>query len=158
MQVKRTYEHKTYGTIGAVDLVAPDGPYTLNGTELPASSVQHLLTFALQTLQDAYAGAKDQSEATGNFNKKLDKLLSGTIGTRQPGAKLDAPDWMVAFMEEHRSIIKSSANVSGYKDMTAAERDEALIGWIKSQPAKHDRWMKAGEEILARRQAAKDLF
>lgn len=89
MDYNRTFTHRTYGKVGDVVFITPKGKYALNGTELPESSVAHLMTFALQTLQDAYAGAKSTDEALGMFNGKLDKLLNGTIGTRGSGDGAD---------------------------------------------------------------------
>src|SRR5687768_7376644 len=89
MEYNRSYNHKTFGAIGSVVLEVPKGKYRLNGTDLPDVSVTHLMTFALQTLQDAYAGAKSTDEALGAFNQKLDKLLNGTIGTRGSGDGAD---------------------------------------------------------------------
>jgi hypothetical protein len=80
--ITRSYAHRTFGAIGSVELTAPSGKYMLDGKELPEQSVNHLLTFALQTLQDAYAGADDAAEAIGTFGKKLNKLIAGTLGTR----------------------------------------------------------------------------
>lgn len=92
IEIARAFAHRTYGDIGKVSLVAPDGEYKLNGETLPPTSVNHLLTFALQTLQDAYAGAKSADEAQGAFNGKLDKLLNGTIGTRSSGSSVTERD------------------------------------------------------------------
>lgn len=89
MEYNRNFTHRTYGAIGSVAFTTPKGKYTINGNELPDSSVAHLMTFALQTLQDAYAGAKSTDEALGAFNGKLDKLLNGTIGTRGTGDGAD---------------------------------------------------------------------
>lgn len=89
MEYNRTFTHRTFGKIGDVVFTVPKGKYVLNGTDLPESSVAHLMTFALQTLQDAYAGAKSTDEALGSFNQKLDKLLNGTIGTRTGGDGAD---------------------------------------------------------------------
>lgn len=55
---------------------------SLNGKEIPAASVQYLLNFSLQSLQDAYAGAKTSDESRGMLLKKLDAICSGTIGLR----------------------------------------------------------------------------
>lgn len=85
MEIIRNYSHKTHGLIGSVAFTAPDGPYALDGVTLPESSVTHLLTFALQTLQDAYAGSETADEAKAAWAKKRDKLLDGTIGTRTGG-------------------------------------------------------------------------
>ena len=83
--VTRTYEHRAFGRIGEVELTVTGGTWELNGKPLPASSVEHLMTFALQTLQDAYAGAKDAGEAKALWAKKLDRLIAGGIGVRQGG-------------------------------------------------------------------------
>lgn len=78
------------GEVGKVTLVV-DAPakgeiaVSLNGTELPQAGVEHLLHFALQTLQDAYAGAKTLAEAQGAWALKLDRIAKGTIGVRFGG-------------------------------------------------------------------------
>ena len=82
VETVREFAHRQYGAIGRVVLSADVAKVTLNGSELPIGSVEYLLNFALQSLQDAYAGAKNEAEAKGAFNTKLDKLLAGTIGTR----------------------------------------------------------------------------
>jgi hypothetical protein len=89
MDYNRTFTHRTYGKIGDITFTVPKGRYAINGNDLPESSVAHLMTFALQTLQDAYAGAKNTDEALAAFNGKYDKLLNGTIGTRTSGDGAD---------------------------------------------------------------------
>ena len=76
--VKRGFTHRTFGEIGAVDMTAEVAKVTVNGTELPETSVEYLLHFALQSLQDAYAGAKNPTEAAAAFDKKLKALCEGT--------------------------------------------------------------------------------
>ena len=135
--INRSFAHRNYGAIGEVTLVADKGKFTLNGTELPDASVQHLLTFALQTLQDAYAGAKDADEAQGAFNGKLDKLLGGTIGTRAVGGGV-SEEVAVA-----RSIVRAAVKAKfGSKSpewatFTGLADDE--------QNAKLDDWFAANE-------------
>jgi len=51
--------------------------------ELPADSIEYLLNFAFQCLQDAYAGAKTRAECHKLYSKKLTKLLDGTIAERE---------------------------------------------------------------------------
>lgn len=88
---KRATEKSTWnGRIGATELVmsiSPDGNLvaTLDGNVLPDASVQYLLNFSLQSLQDAYAGAESIDEATGNWGKKRDALIKGEIGARGEG-------------------------------------------------------------------------
>lgn len=83
MEIKRTYEHKRFGEIGAVTLIVPDGTWNLNGVDLTETGIRHLANFALQSFQDAYAGADDWAEAVGLFDKKLGRVLEGTIGVRE---------------------------------------------------------------------------
>lgn len=58
---------------------------TLDGKVLPAGSVEYLLNFALQSMQDAYAGADSLSAAIGAFEKKRDAIINGTLGARGSG-------------------------------------------------------------------------
>lgn len=87
MEIIRKFEHKTHGPIGQVALVVPDTGWTMDGAELPEASIRHLATFALQTLQDAYANSADRAEAVGAWTKKLDKIMSGEMGTRETGPR-----------------------------------------------------------------------
>lgn len=73
------------GEVGVTTLVIDGNKWTLDGKELPEASVKHLMNFALQTLQDAYAGAKSLAEAKGAFEKKRDAIYEGTIGVRGSG-------------------------------------------------------------------------
>lgn len=83
MKIERTYEHKRFGEIGKVTLEAPDGEWKLNDTVLTAIGTEHLLRFSLQSFQDAYASSDTWEEAVGAFEKKLDRVLEGTIGSRE---------------------------------------------------------------------------
>ena len=92
LTVNRVYEKRATeksawsGRVGMAELKlsAADGQIvmTLNGMSLSDAMVQYLMTFSLQSLQDAYAGADSLSEATANFSKKLDAIQNGTIGSR----------------------------------------------------------------------------
>jgi hypothetical protein len=89
MLINRTYTHREFGEIGTVELSIPDGDWTLDGKALPESSAIALGRFALQLLQDSYAGAKTEAEATGAFNKKYDRLADGSLGTRSGAGDVD---------------------------------------------------------------------
>lgn len=85
--VKRETEKSNWsGRIGAVELVADIASMSVNGNALPTASIDYLLNFSLQSLQDAYAGADDLAEATANWEKKLNALIEGTIGVRAGGS------------------------------------------------------------------------
>ena len=95
MEINRSFNHRTFGALGtatlAVNAVEKDKlEVLLNGNALPDVSVQHLFTFALQTLQDAYAGAKTEDEAKASFAKKLDAIINGTIGVRGSGGAAES--------------------------------------------------------------------
>lgn len=141
MEIKRTYTHRTFGKIGEATLVAPKGKYVLNGNELPEASVAHLLTFALQTLQDAYAGAKSTDEAQGAFNGKYDKLLNGSIGTRASGDGADEKTRVA------RSVVRGAVKAKfGSKSPEWAKftgLDDA------AQAAKLDEWYAKNEATFA---------
>lgn len=117
MEITRNFVHREYGEIGEAKLVVPNGKWVLNGTELPEASVEHLATFALQTLQDAYAGAKSEDEATANFAKKLTRLLDGTLGVRTGSGSVNPLDAYV------RKVIR--ANLAAKKaEYTAIPSDD----------------------------------
>ena len=156
MEYTRTYTHKTYGAIGAVTFDVPKGTFKLNGHNLPDASVAHLMTFALQTLQDAYAGAKSTDEATGAFNGKLDKLLNGTIGTRGSGDGADERTRVARSVVHAAAKAKFGAKSAEWKTFTGLDDD--------ARNAKLDAWFAANEaaftpavdEEMARRAAKRD--
>ena len=156
MEITRTYTHRTFGNIGAVTFETPKGKYRLNGHDLPDASVTHLLTFALQTLQDAYAGAKSTDEALGAFNGKLDKLLNGTIGSRGTGDGADERTRVA------RSVVQAAAKAkfgskspewATFTGLSDDERAAKLDGWYEANREAFD---PAIDEEMARRAARRD--
>lgn len=79
---RATAKSEWSGAIGAVELKIDNGVWFIDGKEIPKISREYLLNFALQSLQDAYAGAENLTEAVAAFEKKRDALLAGTIGVR----------------------------------------------------------------------------
>jgi hypothetical protein len=128
--VKRTFAHRTYGAVGAVHLKAEIAKVSLDGKELPGSSVEYLLNFALQNLQDAYAGAKDAQVAQGLFAKKYDALTAGTIGVRSAGTSV-GEETRVA-----RQIVKRVLKGQLAEADFAALTDERLDEVFKKNEAK----------------------
>lgn len=141
MQINRTFNHRTFGKVGEVKFTVPKGKFLLNEHELPEVSVMHLMTFALQTLQDAYAGAKSTDEAKGAFNGKYDKLINGTIGTRASGDGADERTRVA------RSVVRGAVKAKfGGKSPEWAKftgLDDA------SQAAKLDEWYAKNEAAFA---------
>lgn len=73
---------------------------TIDGKELPDASLVYLMNFALQSLQDAYAGADDLTDAIARFEKKRDALLDGTIGVRSGGGGMTDEDRAAIYVAE----------------------------------------------------------
>lgn len=129
MQIYRSYARQ--GTaVASVSLEAPDGEYKLDGNVLPESSVQHLLTFALQSLQDAYAGAKDSAEAEAAFAKKYQRLLDGSVGVRAGGTDT----FTKTCRQIARQIVRAKMREAGrnYKDFTdkSASEQNAMLDQV----------------------------
>ncbi len=93
--IARAFDHKAHGRIGLVNVEADVKSMTIDGKELPAQSIEYLLTFALQSFQDAYAGAESADDAKGRFAKKLDRVIAGTIGLREAGDGASAETRMI---------------------------------------------------------------
>lgn len=140
-EVKRSFAHRTHGDIGEATLaVTAKGKLVLDGKELPDASAEYLLTFALQSLQDAYAGAADNAECVGAFEAKRDKIIEGTIGVRMGGSGVDE------FTRVARMIVRKA-----FKDNNAAGSDarETFMALDPSdQDAKLDEWFAANEDTF----------
>ena len=120
--IPRTFAKRNEGTISNVELRVDVTKVTLDGKELPDSSVEYLLTFALQSLQDAYAGAKTLDEAKALFAKKYDKLVAGKIGVREAGESIDDETRI------GRKLVRAQirANAEAWKKFTALGEDEQI--------------------------------
>jgi hypothetical protein len=156
MDYTRTFTHRAFGAIGAVTFTVPKGKFAINGQELPDSSVAHLMTFALQTLQDAYAGAKSTDEALGAFNGKLDKLLNGTIGTRGTGDGADERTRVARSVVQQAAKAKFGAKSPEWATFTGLDDDAKaakLDAWYADNRAAFD---PAIDEEMARRAAKRD--
>lgn len=133
--VTRDYAHRKFGTIGRVAFrIDSDGKAYLsaNGddmTALPVMSVDHLLRFALQTFQDAYAGADSDKEARAAFTAKIDKVRNGTLGARESGVTI----WQECARDAMRILVKASPErAKEYKAADPAGRLAMLDGLIAS--------------------------
>ena len=144
IETVREFNHRDHGSIGRVVISADVATVTLNGKELPIGSVEYLLNFALQSLQDAYAGSKTAAEAQGAFNGKLDKLIEGTIGTRSGGAGVSDETRISrqVVREVLRKSLTKEAYEAKYKDDDAAvdavygKNVAKLEGEVKTRLAK----------------------
>lgn len=140
-EVNRSFAHKRFGDIGAVALVIDGDKWTLDGKALPEASIAYLATFALQSLQDAYAGSESADDAVAAFTTKRDKLIEGTIGTRGSGDGADERTRVA------RSIMRRVA-----KDKFGSKSPEwaTFTGLADAeQNKKLDAWFAANEKALS---------
>lgn len=133
--VTRDFAHRTYGAIGSVRLTAGIGEVELNGKTIPGRSVEYLLTFALQSLQDAYAGADNADEAKARFDKKLAAIIDGTIGVRGNGgggvSELTKVCRSVAREMLRAAFAKAGKKYGDFTSLPAAEQNEKLDAIIE---------------------------
>lgn len=127
IETVREFNHRTFGSVGRAVLSAKVAEVTLNGKALPIGSVEYLLNFALQSLQDAYAGAKTEAEAKGAFDTKLDRIIAGTVGVRMGGGGVSEETKVArqVVREILRKKLDKEVYEAKYKDDDAAV-DEAF--------------------------------
>lgn len=158
--INRTFDHKKFGRVGVVEMSAGVSGISINGKELPKSSIEYLLTFALQNLQDAYAGAESADDATKRWGDKLARLVEGNIGVRSSGPSVSRET------KVRRNVLAEQIRVKGkgevLKGLEGAERAEFLDGVFdkQSETAQAAIMALVAERIAeedARRAQAKDL-
>lgn len=159
--IARAFDHKTHGRIGLVEVEADVKTVTIGGVALPDASIEYLLTFALQNLQDAYAGAENATDAQARFAKKLDRLMKGEIGVREAG------DGASAETKAIRAVIGDMLRAAGkWKEVIGAldeGKREAKLDEIfakQADAAKASITATAKErmaEAAARKAAAKEM-
>jgi len=152
MDITREYNHRKHGEIGKVTFTAPDGKYTVNGKELPASGVAHLLTFALQSFQDAYAGADNHDEAVALHDKKVQAVINGTVGTRTGGVT----DIHRVMRSLARKVLRRDMTTDEFKAFNATEKTEQNAKLDAMVEANADAYESAADKHIkaeAKRQA-----
>lgn len=159
--ITREFNHRTFGAIGKVVLEHDVKTMKLAGKPLPASSVEYLLNFALQSLQDAYAGAKTEDEAKAMWAKKLAAIQDGTLGQRASGTGASEETRVIRSVV--RALIKAKwgAKSTEWAEFTGKsddDQDEYLDSTFKKNEAKLrpsiDRRLA---ELRAEREAKKNL-
>lgn len=153
MQVNRVFNHRTYGRIGAVELTVDKGKWTLDGKELPERSIEYLMNFALQSLQDAYAGADSLTDAQAAFEKKRDAIIAGTIGLRSASTSEEP------HMPFVRAIIRKAlgdANKAKYEAIPSDDQT-ARKEFLNSLFEGLDEEKRAKVEAIAKQQYEADL-
>lgn len=150
--IDRTFQHAKYGKLGHIKLTAPNEGWSLETDEdlfeLDANAVAHLLNFSLQTFQDAYAGAKDETSARAAFEKKLNRAVQGLIGVRASGPRDPVRTKAIANAMSTLTIKDAKE-----KRLAAIKMVEADKGWLEDAQADLDRAAKRAAEQAAREAA-----
>lgn len=165
-EVTRAYAHREHGDIGRVTLTVNDkGQFALDGKTLPDASAEYLMTFALQCLQDAYAGAKDNAECVGAFEGRRDKIIAGTMGVRAGGsatterdkvARIIVGDW---FRNVFAKDNPGHEKVKAYSDANSQADKYAILDaiWADNEEVFGPAVDEEIERRKAKAQAAKSI-
>lgn len=158
--MERIYEHREHGRIGVAKLeITGKGKLALDGKELSERSVEHFLNFALQSLQDAYAGADSADDAKARWQAKYDKIVEGTIGVRTGGS---GEEPVMRYVRQVLRSLLGEQSKAEYKALEASEKndwlDDKFDALTEEQQARvRDAAEKLMAEDIAKKQAAKKL-
>lgn len=144
VNVTREFNHRKHGAIGKV-VMTGDATFKIDGKDLPDNSVEYLVNFALQSLQDAYAGSDNAKDAITAFDAKLKNIVDGTIGQRSSGGGVSE------FTKVARSIVKKllaandagKAKLAGFADLPDGEVNAALDDIYEKNSEKLEAAVKA---------------
>ncbi len=150
MKFDRKFYHKATDTTFGIVTVEYDGHMILDGHDLSETSVQYLVNYALQALQDTYAGvgtSKTVGEATAAFTTRLDKLINGTIGIRSGTGGVDPLTTVMRSIA--RKFVKAKLSKAEYKEKYTDNEDknDYLDSVIDKKP---ETFETAGKAELAR--------
>lgn len=161
--VERLYEKRATeksawsGRIGSVRLEVgidttgdePKCVWSLDGNILPASSVEHLMNFSLQSLQDAYAGAESLSDAIGRWAEKRDRIVNGTLGTRSGTAGEEAHMRFVRDIIRANLSPESKAVYAAMKGDSEGRTEYLNAKFAALDSAYQNKFVEAAKEMLA---------
>jgi hypothetical protein len=119
------------GRIGAVEMVADVASIKVNGNDLGTASIDYLLNFSLQSLQDAYAGAESLVEAEAAWQKKLDALIEGTIGVRSGGGGMSDEERAELYVAEavYAAVHKKGTEKGdAFRALDGDDKYEFIVG------------------------------
>lgn len=148
---KRETEKSAWsGRIGAVELVANVESVTIGGKTLPEASVEYLLNFSLQSLQDAYAGADDLTEATANWEKKLAALMEGTIGVRSGGGGMTDEERAELYIAEAWYRVKNPKGTEKGDAFLAKKDDDKTEFLVEVASQLREKWAPFADKVAER--------
>lgn len=111
LSVTRSFEKRFTDKSGWGGTVAPDVTLKIDdhvwsiehagkAYELDKGTREGLMDFALQCLQDSYAGAEDLADAQKRFNSKLENIVDGSWGSDTRGSGVN--QWLY----EARNVVR----------------------------------------------------
>ena len=115
--------------IGTIRMTG-EASLAIDGKPLPATSVEYLMNFALQSLQDSYAGAKSFDDAKAAWEGKLAKVIEGTVGARGPGSAVSDETKIGREIARDRLRAVGGAKWKAYKDADDATAKAAILDAI----------------------------
>lgn len=128
---KRETERSNWsGRIGKVELVADIASMSIEGRPLSVASIDYLLNFSLQSLQDAYAGAESLTEAEAAWEKKLFALIDGTIGVRSGSGGMSDEERAELYVAEAiyaQKFAKGTAKGDTFRALKDDDKTEFLV-------------------------------
>lgn len=134
------------GRVGHTELVVDGEKWTLDGNALPEASIHYLMNFALQSLQDAYAGAVFLDTARARWEAKRVALIDGTVGASGGGGVSDETTAQRYVMKKAFLSRATDEAKEAFKDLEPAEQNAKLDALFAKNA---DKLAKAVAERLA---------
>lgn len=155
LAIVREFARRNGGAIGKVRVEGEFGAFTIqrdtgDAVSLPAASVEYLVEFGLQSLQDAYAGKTTDAESRAAFDAKYAKLVAGDMSAG--AAKLPLADRVAIDMAALTKSGKVAYAAIG-KDVVGRALTNARLAIARDMLAKHEAFRKAVDAETARRSA-----
>ena len=157
VSIVREFATRESSVIGAATIatvrLTGDATLALDGKPLSGASIEYLMTFALQSLQDAYAGKTTLADAKAAFDAKYERLIDGTIGVRGPGSAVSEETRIGREIVRDKLRAKGGDAWKAYKDAADADAKAAILDAIIDKNADAIATLVAEERT--RRAAAK---
>ena len=154
VSIVREFRRRDEATAIATVRLTGNAELSLDGKPLSGASVEYLMTFALQSLQDAYAGKTSLADAKAAFDAKYARLIDGTIGVRGPSSAVSEETRIGREIVRDRLRAKGGDAWKAYKDAADADAKAAILDAIIAKNA--DAIAALVTEERKRRAAAKE--
>lgn len=126
---------------GIVEFTLPLEGWLVNGEAIPATSIHHFGVYVAQSLQDVYAGcgtSKDKAECVKLFNRRLERIIDGTVGVKGESAAKVPPVVVVIRTAIKSRLVKKLAEFKAIVKTDDASRADLQAIWLDAQFASFD--------------------